>query len=92
MEISDESGDRLRAVFDLCDTKNRNFISVQHFTELAKEHFGAGDGSGLEVGLQVRFFITIYEHKDKVRRLIKKERLRSNITTVTVSESQCHCQ
>ena len=69
MEISDESGDRLRAVFDLCDTKNRNFISVQHFTELAKEHFGAGDGSGLEVGLQVRFFLyDVDEHKDKVRR------------------------
>ena len=61
MEISDDSVDRLRAVFDLCDTKNRNFISVQHFTELAKEHFGAGDGSGLEVGLQVRFYAFRYD-------------------------------
>lgn len=50
MEISDEYVDKLRAVFDLCDTKKQNFISVQHFIELAKEHFGAvQDGVALEV-------------------------------------------
>ncbi|KAI0228380.1 Rab11 family-interacting protein 4A [Lamellibrachia satsuma] len=49
MEISDEYVDKLRAVFDLCDTKKQNFISVQHFIELAKEHFGAvQDGVALE--------------------------------------------
>jgi len=52
MEISDDYVDKLRAVFDLCDTKKQNFISVQHFIELAKEHFGAVE-DGLEVCIKL---------------------------------------
>ena len=48
MEFSGDYVDRLRAVFDLCDIAQQGYISVQHFQELAKEHFGAGE-SGEEV-------------------------------------------
>ena len=36
--------DRLRAVFDVCDDRKEGFISVDHFVNLAKEHFGADGG------------------------------------------------
>ena len=32
---------KLRKVFDICDQKKQGYISVQHFADLAKEHFGA---------------------------------------------------
>lgn len=43
MEVDDEFTKRLRAVFNLCDTEHRGFISVDYFVDLAKEHFGSGD-------------------------------------------------
>ena len=49
MEFTGDYVDRLRAVFDLCDIAQQGYISVQHFQDLAKEHFGAGE-SGEEVG------------------------------------------
>ena len=58
MEISDDYVDKLRAVFDLCDTKKQNFISVQHFIELAKEHFGAVE-DGLEVCIKLVDYIKL---------------------------------
>lgn len=42
--------DRLRDVFDLCDSEGRGYISVDYLIDLAKEHFGSGDwNSGQEV-------------------------------------------
>ena len=35
--------ERLRAVFDLCDVQKQGFITVGHFVDLAKEHFGGAD-------------------------------------------------
>ena len=43
MDISGDYMERLRAVFDLCDVDKQGFISVAHFVELAREHFGADD-------------------------------------------------
>ena len=51
METSDNHMEKLRAVFDLCDVQKQGFISVNHFRELATEHFGAGGG---DAGLEVR--------------------------------------
>lgn len=41
MDMTEDYVDRLRPVFDLCDTEKQGYISVQHFMSLAKEHFGA---------------------------------------------------
>ena len=41
MEDTEEYLDRLRAVFELFDTEKRGFITVDHFVDLAQEHFGA---------------------------------------------------
>ncbi len=41
--------DRLRAVFDLCDSERKGYITVDHFIDLAKEHFGASCGNGNDV-------------------------------------------
>ncbi|KAK2169910.1 hypothetical protein LSH36_6g14018 [Paralvinella palmiformis] len=43
MELSGDAGVRLRAVFDICDPDKKGFITVDHFVNLAREHFGAGD-------------------------------------------------
>ena len=32
---------KLRKVFEICDQKKQGYISVEHFADLAKEHFGA---------------------------------------------------
>ena len=41
MEVTEEYLDKLHAVFDLFDKNNKGFITVEHFVELAREHFGA---------------------------------------------------
>ncbi len=43
MEDSVEYQEKLRAVFDLFDTEKRGYITVDHFVDLAREHFGAED-------------------------------------------------
>ena len=43
--------DKLKAVFDLCDDQDLGYISVEHFSELAREHFGVKKG---ERGWEVR--------------------------------------
>jgi Ca2+-binding EF-hand superfamily protein len=34
--------DKLRTVFSVCDVHNEGYITVDHFKNLAKEHFSAG--------------------------------------------------
>ena len=43
MDITEDYTDRLRPVFDLCDSEKQGCISVGHFISLAKEHFGANE-------------------------------------------------
>ena len=50
MEDTDGSVERFRAIFDLCDTDKDGYIDVDHFKELAKDHFGA-EGLDLEVSV-----------------------------------------
>jgi len=40
MAAADEYTQRLRDVFDLCDIDKRGYISIDHFVQLANEHFG----------------------------------------------------
>ena len=42
MEDTEEYLDRLRAVFELFDTEKRGFITVDHFVDLARDHFQVG--------------------------------------------------
>lgn len=32
--------EKLRTVFNVCDERNEGYITVDHFKDLAKEHFG----------------------------------------------------
>ena len=41
MEDTEEYLEKLRAVFEVFDTERRGFITVDHFVDLAREHFGA---------------------------------------------------
>lgn len=41
MEDPYESADKLKAIFDLCDEDKDGYIDVDHFKDLAKDHFGA---------------------------------------------------
>ena len=41
MEDTDNYVERLRAVFDLCDSEKKGYITVAHFVDLALEHFEA---------------------------------------------------
>ncbi|XP_059146652.1 rab11 family-interacting protein 4B-like isoform X2 [Physella acuta] len=41
MEDTLEHSDKFKQIFDLCDVDKDGFIDVQHFTELAQDHFGA---------------------------------------------------
>jgi len=38
-----ELSERLREVFDVCDTEKCGLISVSHLVDLAREHFAGGD-------------------------------------------------
>jgi len=40
MDVADDYTRRLRDVFDLCDIDKRGYISIDHFVQLANEHFG----------------------------------------------------
>ena len=33
--------EKIKSVFDLCDTEGTGFITVDHLKNLAKDHFGA---------------------------------------------------
>ena len=41
MEDTEQYLDKFHAVFDLFDTEKRGYITVDHFVEVAREHFGA---------------------------------------------------
>lgn len=47
MEDLQNDSERFKAIFDLCDEDKDGYIDVIHFTELAKDHFGA-EGLDLE--------------------------------------------
>ena len=51
MEDTEEYLEKLRAVFEVFDTEQRGFITVDHFVDLAREHFGAEETQS-EVGRQ----------------------------------------
>ena len=40
MDAEDDYARRLRDVFDLCDVDKSDLISIDHFVQLANEHFG----------------------------------------------------
>lgn len=56
MEDPLEYGDKFKQIFDLCDLDKDGFIDVQHFTELAQDHFGA---YGTEVSSSLMWSIDI---------------------------------
>ena len=39
MEV--EFSERIKSVFDVCDSDGSGFITVDHLKELARDHFGA---------------------------------------------------
>ena len=41
MDDNPDNAEKFRAIFDLCDEDKDGYIDVDHFTELAKDHFGA---------------------------------------------------
>lgn len=43
--------EKLRTVFDLCDANKEGYITVEHFKNLVKDHFGAAGGEDNFVGL-----------------------------------------
>jgi len=53
MDAADDYINRLKDVFDLCDVDKRGYISIDHFVQLANEHFGTSgwDADNLEVCL-----------------------------------------
>jgi len=53
MDSADDYTRRLRDVFDLCDVDKRGYISIDHFVQLANEHFGTSgwDADNQEVCL-----------------------------------------
>ena len=38
--MESSSAEKLKDVFDLCDVDGKGYISVDHFIQLAKDHFG----------------------------------------------------
>ena len=36
-----EFSDRIKSVFDVCDSDGSGYITVDHLKELARDHFGA---------------------------------------------------
>jgi len=57
MDVEDDYTRRLRDVFDLCDVDKRGYISIDHFVQLANEHFGTSgwDADNQEVCLFLRY-------------------------------------
>ncbi|GAB1608658.1 rab11 family-interacting protein 4A-like isoform X4 [Argonauta hians] len=43
-----ESLNRLKTVFEVCDEKNDGYITIEHFENLIREHFGEGDSEELQ--------------------------------------------
>jgi len=41
MDAADDYTRRLRDVFDLCDKDKIGYISIDHFVQLADQHYGA---------------------------------------------------
>lgn len=49
--------EKLRTVFNVCDERNEGYITVEHFKDLAKEHFGQfGDDEVRRFACVVGFF------------------------------------
>uniref|UniRef100_A0A0L8ICQ3 EF-hand domain-containing protein n=1 Tax=Octopus bimaculoides TaxID=37653 RepID=A0A0L8ICQ3_OCTBM len=44
---SSESLNRLKTVFEVCDEKNDGYITIEHFENLIREHFGEGESEEL---------------------------------------------
>lgn len=40
---SSDSLNRLKTVFEVCDEKNDGYITIEHFENLIREHFGEGE-------------------------------------------------
>jgi len=57
MDVVDDYTRRLRDVFDLCDVDNRGYISIDHFVQLANEHFGT---SGWDIDSQEVCLFSLY--------------------------------
>ena len=51
--VADDYTRRLKDVFDLCDIDKRGYISIDHFVQLANQHFGTSgwDSDNQEVCL-----------------------------------------
>jgi len=62
MDAADDYAHRLRHVFDLCDIDKRGYISIDHFVQLANEHFGTSgwDTDNQEVCLYTVAVIWLY--------------------------------
>ena len=41
MEIEMEFSERIKSVFDVCDSEGTGYITVDHLKDLARDHFGA---------------------------------------------------
>jgi len=52
-DVADDYTRRLKDVFDLCDIDKRGYISIDHFVQLANQHFGTSgwDSDNQEVCL-----------------------------------------
>jgi len=53
MDSTDDYTRRLKDVFDVCDIDKRGYISIDHFVQLANQHFGTSgwDSDNQEVCL-----------------------------------------
>lgn len=40
---SSEYFNKLKSVFEVCDEKNDGYITIEHFENLIREHFGGGE-------------------------------------------------
>ncbi|CAH1794886.1 unnamed protein product [Owenia fusiformis] len=67
MEITDEYVDQLRTVFNVCDVEKKGFISVDHFVNLASEHFGDSEGNQ-----EIKSIVTLLD-QDKSGRISFEE-------------------
>ena len=56
MDAADDYSRRLRDVFDLCDIDKRGYISIDHFVQLANEHFGTS-GWDSDKQQEVSFYV-----------------------------------
>lgn len=56
--------ERLKSVFDVCDERKEGYITVGHFKDLAKEHFGQfGDDEVIIVFCLVFFLLFLHVNR-----------------------------